>query len=84
MEAASVRTPRLELTWLSPEFIGAFLAGDRAEAQRIGGFSYDDQWAQDTEWVATVRLDQMAKDPAAAPWLLRAIVLELVFLLEPD
>jgi [ribosomal protein S5]-alanine N-acetyltransferase len=59
---------------LSGDVLDAFLAGDAAQAERLAGFAFPDEFARDDEWVAR-RRGQVRADPAWAPWSLRAMVL---------
>lgn len=69
----AIVTPRLELIELTPAFLRAGLAGDWEEASRVLGARVPPDAAcfQD---VMGLRLKQLEENPAAQPWLLRAIV----------
>ena len=67
---------RLELVWLSPDVLDAILAGDRDEAEHVGGFPLPAGWPdEDDERHLRFRRKQMDVDPAAREWLVHAIVL---------
>jgi ribosomal-protein-alanine N-acetyltransferase len=69
-----IRSPRLDLVSLGPALLEALLAGDRARAAQIGGFQIPADLAL-SERTLRMRLRQIRADPAAQPWLLRAIVI---------
>ncbi|MDX6505679.1 MAG: [ribosomal protein S5]-alanine N-acetyltransferase [Gaiellaceae bacterium] len=67
---------RLELVWLSPEWIDALLHGRRDDAERTGGFAVPKDWPDEHDRrFLGFRLRQAREDEAQAPWLVRAIVL---------
>jgi len=71
-----IQSERLELVWLSPEFIEALLAGGAAEAAQIAGFALPADWPNDHDArFLAFRLKQAREDPTQSPWLVRAIVL---------
>ncbi|MBI2913510.1 MAG: GNAT family N-acetyltransferase [Chloroflexi bacterium] len=75
MNVASIRSHRLDLVSMSPAFIEALLAGDRAQAEAVGGFPLPPGWpAPADERLLRLRLEQMRQDPSTQPWLLRAMV----------
>jgi ribosomal-protein-alanine N-acetyltransferase len=69
-----IRTARLDLVPMTPEFLAASLQGDRAQLGLILGVSIPDDWPDESPWPER-RLDQLRTDPSLQPWLLRAIVL---------
>ena len=75
MELAIVRTPRLDLVLMSAAFMRASLEGRRADAERDLGASLPDDWPAEDERFLRIRLDDLGRDPSAAPWLIRATVL---------
>jgi RimJ/RimL family protein N-acetyltransferase len=79
MEVPAVETERLELVSLGPQVLASLLDGRREEAEGIAGLTFPADWPGELEWLMRLRSDQMKEDPAAQPWLLRAIVLR-----EPD
>ena len=75
-----IQSDRLDLVWLSPEFIEALLADGPAEAGQIGGFTPPAYLPNDHDArFLAFRLKQAREDPTQSPWLVRAIVLR-----EPD
>jgi RimJ/RimL family protein N-acetyltransferase len=74
--AAAIATARLELTPLFPDFLEALLAGDREDAERLGGFSLPGDWPgkRDVSFLR-LRLDQLLNQPGWQEWLVRGIVL---------
>jgi len=71
-----IRSERLELVSMSPDFIEALLDEPRPEAEAIGGFKLPDGWpdAHDRGFVA-LRLRQMRERPEIQEWFVYAIVL---------
>jgi [ribosomal protein S5]-alanine N-acetyltransferase len=65
----------LDLVSMSPEFMRASLAGDLARAADLIGAVLPASWPGRTGRTMRLRLEQIARDPAVQPWLLRAIVL---------
>ena len=76
MSSEVIQSDRLDIVWLSPEFIEALLADGPAEAEQIGGFALPADWPDDhgARFLA-FRLKQARDDPTQSPWLVRAIVL---------
>lgn len=74
MLVPTIHSARLDLVSLSPAFLQAILDGRRADATALLGAAIPSDWPGN--WMRTVRwrLDDLADDPAAPPWLLRAIV----------
>ena len=72
---SSVFTERLELRSLSPAVLTAALTGRLDEAGRLLGCSLPSGWAEETAPLLRMRLEQLQAQPAALPWLLRAILL---------
>jgi [ribosomal protein S5]-alanine N-acetyltransferase len=66
---------RLDLVWLSPAFIDAALNGRRDEAETILGAPLPDHFPGEDEPFLRLRREDMQRDPAWAPWLMRALVL---------
>ena len=60
---------------MTPAFLRASIDGDRTEAERMLCLSLPDSWP-DIVPILKMRLGQLEADPALAPWLLRAIVLQ--------
>jgi RimJ/RimL family protein N-acetyltransferase len=71
----SIVTPRLELVSMSYAFMQSSLDGRVAEAAALLGASLPCDWPRGAEHVLSLRIAQLAEDPASQPWLLRAIVL---------
>jgi ribosomal-protein-alanine N-acetyltransferase len=69
----AIVTPRLDLVLLSPAFLAASLAGERAAAECILGAAVPDEWLEDTPvmHIFAGKLDAYLAD---APWLARAMV----------
>lgn len=74
LQVAPIHAERLDLVWLSPALIDATLAGDLPRAARLLGCPLPPGWPGDDAALLRLRRDQMRRDPAAAPWLLRALV----------
>ncbi len=75
---AAIATPRIDLVVMPPPLLAALLSGDREEAGWVAGFALAEElFSTDPAWVSflEMRLDQVRRDPAWAPWSLRAIVL---------
>ncbi len=69
-----LRSSRLDLVSMGPDMLKALLTGDRARAERIGGFHIPDD-LQLKESTLRMRLRQIEDDPSVQPWLLRAMVI---------
>lgn len=65
-----IQTERLLLAPLSPTFLSASLHGDPA---LVADFAVPDEWLAERALIE-MRLNDLAKNPAAQPWLLRAII----------
>jgi len=74
VHADPIRTKRLDLVPMTPEFLEASLHGDREQAERLIAASLPEEWENAGPW-ARRRLEQLRKDPTLQPWLLRAMVL---------
>jgi RimJ/RimL family protein N-acetyltransferase len=72
---AVITTARLDLVSMSPRFMHASLAEDRATAAGVVGAELPEIWPGSTARTMRWRLEQLAVDPSEQPWLLRAIVL---------
>lgn len=71
-----ITSERLDLVWLSPDYMDALLAGRLEEAEQIGGFVLPDDWPDEHDArFLRFRLKQAREDPAQLPWLVRAMVL---------
>ena len=70
--ADSIATPRLRLLALTPSLLRAVAGGDLAEVERQLGARVGKGWEEGVP--AKLRLEQLAADPSAQPWLVRAIV----------
>jgi RimJ/RimL family protein N-acetyltransferase len=61
---------------MSPAFLEAVLAGDRASAELIAGLTLPSDWPDEHDSrFLRLRLDQMRGDPSSQQWLVRAMVL---------
>jgi [ribosomal protein S5]-alanine N-acetyltransferase len=60
---------------MSPAFMQASLDGRLAEAARLLGAALPPDWPKGRARTLRMRLDDLARNPAARPWLLRAMVL---------
>ena len=60
---------------MSAEFMRLSLAGRRADAARELGAVLPETWPGEMQRFVEIRLADLAANPAARPWLLRAIVL---------
>src|SRR3990172_9744213 len=70
-----IATERLELVSMSPAFIEALLAGQRAGAEAAAGLTLPEGWPDPhDERFLRLRLRQMGEDAAVQPWLVPAIV----------
>lgn len=75
MTIPPITSTRLDLVPMSPEFLTAVLEGERERASALLGCPLPEGWPGDAGPLLRMRLEQMRRDPAAAPWLLRALVL---------
>lgn len=76
MSQATIQSERLDLVWLSLEYIEALLDGRLDEAEAIGGFTLPGDWPDEHDArFLRFRLKQAREDPTQLPWLVRAIVL---------
>ena len=76
MEVATIVSERLELVWMSDDFIRTLLAGERREAERLLGILLPEGWPDEhDERFLRFRLNQMERDPTHSEWLVRAVVL---------
>jgi RimJ/RimL family protein N-acetyltransferase len=74
VRADPIRTSRLDLVPMTPEFLAASLQKERAKLGLLLDVEIPDDWPDEPRWPQR-RLDQLRKDPTLQPWLLRAIVL---------
>ena len=74
MQVPVLTTERLELVSLSKAFLAASLAGERAQAERLGGFQLPPAWPGTHEPLLRLRLEDLEGDASLQPWLLRALV----------
>jgi RimJ/RimL family protein N-acetyltransferase len=65
----------VRLVPLPAEALQALIDGDLARAGAAAGLALPEEFLADT-WLWTLRLGQMAGEPACAPWLVRAVVAE--------
>jgi [ribosomal protein S5]-alanine N-acetyltransferase len=70
-----ISSGRLELILLSPQTIDALVGGRRGDAERELDASIPEGWPDehDTRFLR-YRMRQLAEDPSARPWLVRALV----------
>jgi [ribosomal protein S5]-alanine N-acetyltransferase len=67
--------PAVRLVQLAPAAMAALVLGDRAAASAAAGVELPEFFAsEDCTWLWRLRLDQLADDPARAPWVARAAV----------
>jgi len=71
-----IRTARLTLESMSAPFMAALQSGDLEAAAREIGAAVTPWLPRELEHFLRYRLEQLAADPSARPWLGRAIVLE--------
>jgi RimJ/RimL family protein N-acetyltransferase len=71
-----IRTERLELRSMTPEFHAAVVDGDRRRAERVLGATIPPGWIADSVTLRLARywLGLLRADPARGPWLARAMV----------
>jgi 3-methyladenine DNA glycosylase/8-oxoguanine DNA glycosylase/RimJ/RimL family protein N-acetyltransferase len=69
---ALISSQRLDLIPMSPAFLEASLAGDEAGAASLLKLSIPADWFRKGELIK-LRLEQLRREPALRPWLLRAI-----------
>ncbi|MDQ4144130.1 MAG: GNAT family N-acetyltransferase [Actinomycetota bacterium] len=70
-----VETERTRLVLMSPAFMEAMLAGNRARASDLLGAEIPDEWPDEGDrWLLRIRAEQLRTDPSSSPWLVRAIV----------
>jgi [ribosomal protein S5]-alanine N-acetyltransferase len=67
-----IRSPRLDLISLSPDFLNASIKGDLESASQLINLVIPNDWLE-AKWIMEIRLGQLREDPALEPWLLRAI-----------
>jgi [ribosomal protein S5]-alanine N-acetyltransferase len=75
MHVATIQSGRLDLVSMSPAFMRASLEGRLAEAENLLGAELPADWPGVRARTLRMRLDDLAANPAARPWLLRAMVL---------
>jgi RimJ/RimL family protein N-acetyltransferase len=69
-----IRSVRLDLVPLPPDFLEATLAGDRGRLDALLAAAVPEDWPP-PGGLLRMRLDQLRADPAIQPWLLRGLVL---------
>jgi ribosomal-protein-alanine N-acetyltransferase len=74
VHADLIRTQRLDLVPMTPQFLEASLRGDREQVGLLLAATIPEDWSDAARWVQR-RLDQLREDSSLQPWLLRAIVL---------
>lgn len=65
--------PQIRFVLLSAETMTALVAGDLAAASASAGTALS-PYLLDEAWLWRIRLDDIARDPASAPWVARAVV----------
>lgn len=71
-EVRRIASDRLVLVSMTPAFLEACLAGEKARASGMLGLEVPEDWLR-ARGLMRLRLDQMRLDPSLEPWLLRAI-----------
>ena len=71
----TIQSDRLDLVSLSSAFLRASLERRHAEAEILLGAALPTAWPGQSERALHIRLADLDANPAAQPWLLRAIVL---------
>jgi [ribosomal protein S5]-alanine N-acetyltransferase len=75
MDVPTIRTPRLDLVSMTPEFMDAVLGDRLAEAQEeLGAALPPDPIDAAVESFLGRRIEQLRKDPGVQKWLARAMV----------
>jgi ribosomal-protein-alanine N-acetyltransferase len=74
LKVLPIRTARLDLVPMTPEFLRASLRHDVAAASEAIGLRLPTDWP-DIDHVLALRLEQLDLDPTLQPWLLRAMAL---------
>lgn len=69
----SILSPRLRLWSMSHEFLLASIADDKLAAARELQAALSSEWLSEKD-LQVLRLGDLRNDPAARPWLLRAII----------
>ncbi|MBA3779784.1 MAG: GNAT family N-acetyltransferase [Chloroflexi bacterium] len=72
--APLLETDRLSLVWLDRAALAAVVEGDPGAAERQTGAVISVEWIEASRRLCALRLEQMQRDPAQGPWLLRAVV----------
>lgn len=75
MDVPPIRTARFELVSMSLRFMQLLLARDLAAATAEIGVELPDGMAEDLDTFLQFRIADLSVDPAAQPWLGRAIVM---------
>lgn len=71
---ATIRAERLSLPLLTASRMERMLTGDVPSVEEEIGAALPKWWIEEREWLLRLRLKQVQEQPAAEPWLLRAIV----------
>lgn len=69
-----IRSKRLDLISMTPDFLTACLRQDRGAAAHLLGVPVAEEWFDDGGLIA-LRLEQLLEEPDFQPWCLRAVVL---------
>jgi RimJ/RimL family protein N-acetyltransferase len=67
--------PDIRFVELSPAALSALIAGDLGAASAAAGHPLT-PYLVDESWLWQIRLEQIRRDPASAPWIARAAVAE--------
>ena len=65
--------PQIRFVALSPETLTALIDGDLAAASRLAGTQLSGYLLTE-EWLWRIRRDQIARNPASADWVARAVI----------
>jgi ribosomal-protein-alanine N-acetyltransferase len=74
-DAGPIVTTRLELVLMSVPFIRALAGRDFSTAERLIGASVPSWMADELGGALNIWIDRLTRDPSAAPWMARAMVL---------
>lgn len=72
MSGETIATARLDLVYMSQEFLEACLAGEHERAEELLGLRIPMEWHEHSALI-NLRLAQSIEDPDYIPWLPRAI-----------
>ncbi len=69
----TIATQRLDLIPMTPGFMRASLDQDLREAEKLMPLNLPADWPNEFEDVLTLRLKDLAEEPALQPWMIRGI-----------